>query len=580
MVPRALLMKFGLVLVNTARQVNAAHSKTIVNAARPMTNLSKSAHSTVKRPIHKNTAFKNSNFNHRVNTVKDKNVNTVKPKAVVNAARPKAVVNAVKGNNVNSVKASACWDKEVIDSGCSRHMTGNMSYLVNYEEIDGGYVAFGGNPKEGKITGRAQAEMGEGLANPTNSHHTPTIIQPSISQPQRKQRHRKPKRKDTKVPQPSGPTTNVEDKAVYKEMDDSLVRAATTSSSLEAECQETIGDTYARTRFERVSKLSNDPLFARGNTLQSSEDSLKLKELIELCTNVQNRVIDLENTTGDYKFETKISTTVDAAQVSTTVTITPEEITLAQALQDLKAAKPKDKGQAKMIELKPVKKLSKKDQLKLYEEVAQRLQAEFHEQVRIERKKVEKEAEANIALKETWDDIQAKIEADQRKLFAAKRAEEKRNRPPTRAQQRSIMSTYLKNMAGYKHNQLKNKSINDIQKLFNKAMKRVNAFVDMDIELVEGSSKRARTELEKEEIKKQKVDDVQETAKVDKDKEIAELKSLMKVIPGEEEVAVDVIPLATKPPSIVDYKILKEGKISYFQIIRADGSSKRYSAFI
>ncbi|GKB41576.1 putative ribonuclease H-like domain-containing protein [Tanacetum coccineum] len=162
MVPRALLMKFGLVLVNTARQVNAAHSKTIVNAARPMTNLSKSAHSTVKRPIHKNTAFKNSNFNHRVNTVKDKNVNTVKPKAVVNAARPKAVVNAVKGNNVNSVKASACWgnqqmdlqDKEVIDSRCSRHMKGNMSYLTNYEEIDGGYVAFGGNPKGGKITGR------------------------------------------------------------------------------------------------------------------------------------------------------------------------------------------------------------------------------------------------------------------------------------------------------------------------------------------------------------------------------------------------------------------------------------------
>ncbi|GJY89647.1 putative ribonuclease H-like domain-containing protein [Tanacetum coccineum] len=40
-------------------------------------------------------------------------------------------------------------DQGVIDSGCSRHMTGNMSYLTNYEEIDGGYVAFGGNPKEG-----------------------------------------------------------------------------------------------------------------------------------------------------------------------------------------------------------------------------------------------------------------------------------------------------------------------------------------------------------------------------------------------------------------------------------------------
>ncbi|GKD40578.1 putative ribonuclease H-like domain-containing protein [Tanacetum coccineum] len=83
-------------------------------------------------------------------------------KAVVNAARPKAVVNAIKGNNVNAVKASACWgnpqidlqDQGVIDSGCSRHMTGNMSYLTDYEEIDGGYVAFGGNPKGGKITGK------------------------------------------------------------------------------------------------------------------------------------------------------------------------------------------------------------------------------------------------------------------------------------------------------------------------------------------------------------------------------------------------------------------------------------------
>ncbi|GJU51542.1 uncharacterized mitochondrial protein-like protein [Tanacetum coccineum] len=78
-----------------------------MNSARPMTNLSKSAHSTVKWPIHKNTTFKNSNFNQRVNTVKDKKFNTARPKEVVNAARPKAVVNVVKGNNVNAVKASA-----------------------------------------------------------------------------------------------------------------------------------------------------------------------------------------------------------------------------------------------------------------------------------------------------------------------------------------------------------------------------------------------------------------------------------------------------------------------------------------
>ncbi|GJR04715.1 putative ribonuclease H-like domain-containing protein [Tanacetum coccineum] len=195
MVPRAVLMKSGLVSLNTARQVNTAHPKITMNSARPMTNLSKSAHSTVKWPIHKNTTFKNSNFNQRVNTVKDKKFNTARPKEVVNAARPKAVVNAVKGNNVNAVKASACWvwkpknkvldhvskhnsasitlkkfdygnpqmdlqDKGVIDSGCSRHMTGNMSYLTDYEEIDGGYVAFGGNPKGGKITGKGTIKTG------------------------------------------------------------------------------------------------------------------------------------------------------------------------------------------------------------------------------------------------------------------------------------------------------------------------------------------------------------------------------------------------------------------------------------
>ncbi|GKB69128.1 hypothetical protein Tco_0930540, partial [Tanacetum coccineum] len=43
-------------------------------------------------------------------------------------------------------------DQRVIDSGCSRYMTGNMFYLTDYEELDGGYVAFKGNPKGGKIT--------------------------------------------------------------------------------------------------------------------------------------------------------------------------------------------------------------------------------------------------------------------------------------------------------------------------------------------------------------------------------------------------------------------------------------------
>ncbi|GJZ12763.1 hypothetical protein Tco_0547993 [Tanacetum coccineum] len=120
------------------------------------------------------------------------------------------------------------------------------------------------------------------------------------------------------------------------------------------------------------------------------------------------------------------------------------------------------------------------------------------------------------------------------------------------------MCTYLKNMAGWKPKDLKNKSFANIQELFGKAVKRVNTFVAMDTELVKGSKVRAEAEMAQESSSKRAGDELEQ----------------------EKEVAIDAIPLATKPPSIVDFKILKEGKISYFQIIRADGSSKRYSAFI
>ncbi|GJY95086.1 retrovirus-related pol polyprotein from transposon TNT 1-94 [Tanacetum coccineum] len=154
-VPKAVLIRSGLVSLTTARPVNTAQPRTTVNSASPMTNVFNKAHSTVRRPINKNTTFKNNNFNQRVNIVKDKNVNATRPKVVVNAVRPKAVLNAVKGNQVNAVKASAyLQDQGVIDSRRSRHMTENMSYLTDYEEIDGGYVAFRGNPKGGKITGK------------------------------------------------------------------------------------------------------------------------------------------------------------------------------------------------------------------------------------------------------------------------------------------------------------------------------------------------------------------------------------------------------------------------------------------
>ncbi|GKA87400.1 hypothetical protein Tco_0809164 [Tanacetum coccineum] len=170
MVPKAVLMRSGLVSLTTTKLVNTAQPRTTVNSARTMTNVFNKAHSTVRRPINNKTATKNRN--QQVNPVWGNNVNTT---------RPKAVVNAVNGNHVNVVKASTCWvwkpKTKVLDhvskhnsasmnfkifdyvdaqgrSKFSRHMTGNMSYLTDYEDIDGGYVAIVGNPKGGKITSR------------------------------------------------------------------------------------------------------------------------------------------------------------------------------------------------------------------------------------------------------------------------------------------------------------------------------------------------------------------------------------------------------------------------------------------
>ncbi|GKF43823.1 hypothetical protein Tco_0130375, partial [Tanacetum coccineum] len=99
-VPKAVLMRFGLVSFTTARPVNTAQPKSMVNSARPMINVFNKAHSTIRRPINNKIATKNSNFNQRVNIVSGKNANTARPKAVVNTAKPKVVLNAIKGNQV------------------------------------------------------------------------------------------------------------------------------------------------------------------------------------------------------------------------------------------------------------------------------------------------------------------------------------------------------------------------------------------------------------------------------------------------------------------------------------------------
>ncbi|GJU80485.1 protein kinase-like domain, concanavalin A-like lectin/glucanase domain protein [Tanacetum coccineum] len=218
--------------------------------------------------------------------------------------------------------------------------------------------------------------------------------------------------------------------------------------------------------------------------------------------------------------------------------------------------------------LEPERPLTRKDQVAIDEDLARNIQAqldvEIIEEERLERQKQE---EANIALIESCKNTQAMMEADRllaeriqtrereeltdeekrklfmeliekrRKNFAELIAQEKRNRPPTKAHKRTQMSTYLKHMGGYKHKQLMGKSYDEIQKL-----KRVNTFVAMSSEAQESNEKKE---------KKQRIEEDKETdevKEVEEDDE-AELKKHL-VIKKDDDIAIDVIPLATKPPVI------------------------------
>nr|GFB71447.1 hypothetical protein [Tanacetum cinerariifolium] len=243
---------------------------------------------------------------------------------------------------------------------------------------------------------------------------------------------------------------------------------------------------------------------------------------------------DTVNTTS------KVVTTagVEVSAAATTLIISMDDITLSKVLADLKTAKPmvketsvpkakrivmqepketvirttttvpsqslKEKGKAKMIE--PKKPLKKEDQIRIDEEVARnleaQLQAKLEEEERLAR---QKEEEANIALIAKWDDVQAMMDADhelaerlqaeeQGELTIEERREEEK--PPTKAQMRNQICTYLKNMASFTHYQLKNKSFKEVQKDFDNTMSWVNSFIPMDYKVVkdraEGSETRAK----------------------------------------------------------------------------------------
>ncbi|GJV59081.1 hypothetical protein Tco_1465181 [Tanacetum coccineum] len=218
---------------------------------------------------------------------------------------------------------------------------------------------------------------------------------------------------------------------------------------------------------------------------------------------------------------------------TTTTIFGDEDLTIAQTLMKMRSDKGKEKEKGVVLKdeeepprlnrstttLQPLPTIDPK-----YKELAQRLhEEELTEFDRAQKERQKQEEATSAALAE-----------ERKKQLAAERAEAIKNKPPTRTQVRNKMITYLKHMA-------------------------------------ESTKKRPRADFEKERSKKQKLEE-------DNDTEKEELKDSMDVVPRD-DVAIDVESLATKYP-IVDWKthILNENMM-YYQIIKADGSSKNYKIF-
>ncbi|GKE18245.1 hypothetical protein Tco_1425822 [Tanacetum coccineum] len=399
---------------------------------------------------------------------------------------------------------------------------------------------------------QALEDMGEDSAAPTNSYSTPIITQPSSSKPQKKKSKRK-QRKD------NSPTEPILDEANNEEP-----ISTPSYDPPQSEKRKKLG-TLGLKRLWKVGSASRVESF-NDNSLGAQEDASKQgKKIADLDADEEVTLIDETQERSDeetlfdvqddlqgeevFTEQEVVEKEVSAADPVTTAsaTTTVDELTLAQTLIEIKAAKPKavttsvttittavasTRPKAKGIVFHYQEEQASaftpiKDQIALDEELALRLHAK--EQTELEKERVAQEEASKAANFEELDSIQAMIEADEQLA--------------------------------------------------------VNSIVPMDSEVVkssetrtEGSSKIVGDELESDKSKKQKIDEHVEAEK-DDDQEEAEMKRHIKIV-KDDEVAIDAIPLATKPPMIVEYKIDKDGRIGYIKLIRADRSSKRYLSMI
>ncbi|GJT36127.1 hypothetical protein Tco_0926546 [Tanacetum coccineum] len=278
----------------------------------------------------------------------------------------------------------------------------------------------------------------------------------------------------------------VRDETVYEERGDRLEKATTMLASLESEqdmvtkIKEQIpllGDRPAQTRFER-----------RIHPKQKRDEIDQMKGfMLSRDTNTQGSA---PITTAGVS----VSTADPSTPPITTTLIVNEDLTIAQTLMKMRSVKSKEKSKEKEVTVDTDRQLAEQLQAQKREELIGKEQSKF---------------------------LAVLIET-RRKYFASKRAKENRNKPPIKAQQRNLMCTYLKNMEGYKHNDLRAKGS------------------------MEGSKKKARSsEVSKKKAGEKHNEESVKRQKLVDDAKKEELKLCLEIVPNDGK-AIHIEPLATK----------------------------------
>nr|GEU31807.1 ribonuclease H-like domain-containing protein [Tanacetum cinerariifolium] len=374
---------------------------------------------TLKKPVVETSEAKASADKPKVNTIKSKTVNTV---------RPKAVVNVIQGNVVNAAKASA-W---------------NMSCLTDFKEIDGGYVAFGGNPKGGKITGKVPKKNNMYSIDLKNiiPKGGLTCLFAKATSDESKLWHRR--------------LRHLNFKTMNKLVKGNLVRENQSNGNAGTKaCDDAVGLSARIESSDDDQSLGEEDASKQGRIADIDVDEGII--LVDETTEIQGRFDDdvMFDADKDLQGEKVIieqevvvdkEPIVDVAKVSAATTVTIDDITLAKALEALKTSKPKIRGivikdhqepseskttttvssqqpshvkvqdKGKGIKVESEMPMKKKDQISLDKELAFRLQAkkeEKEEEERLVREKAQRIKEVNIdwdaqRIKEVnidWDDV-------------------------------------------------------------------------------------------------------------------------------------------------------------------------------